>query len=96
MARATLLGPLQVDPEALAEPGRRLSLRDMERLVVRAHELGGDPALAVRFGLRMRISVHGYLGFATMTAATVRDARARTSSSTARTPRRTASSSVTR
>lgn len=72
--RATLLGPLQLDPEALAEPGRRLPVRDMERLVVRAHELSGDPALAVRFGLRMRISVHGYLGFAAMTAATIRDA----------------------
>jgi AraC-like DNA-binding protein len=76
VSRATLLGPLQLDPEALAEPGRRLSLRDMERLVVRAHELSGDPALAVRFGLRMRISVHGYLGFAAMTAATIGDALA--------------------
>jgi AraC-like DNA-binding protein len=76
VSRATLLGPLQLDPEVLAEPGRRLSLRDMERLVVRAHELSGDPALAVRFGLRMRISVHGYLGFAAMTAATIRDALA--------------------
>ncbi|MCX4245899.1 AraC family transcriptional regulator [Paraliomyxa miuraensis] len=74
VSAAAVLEPLRLDAEALAEPGRRLSVGELERLVVRAHALCGDPALAVRFGMRMQISAHGYLGFAAMTAATIGDA----------------------
>ncbi|MBC7174527.1 MAG: AraC family transcriptional regulator, partial [Polyangiaceae bacterium] len=40
----------------------------------RAIKLTGEPGLAFFMGLHMRISSHGYLGFAAMTASTAREA----------------------
>lgn len=58
----------------LSQPGRRLSVATMERLVERARALTGEPALGIYFGLQMRISWHGYLGLAAMTSQNVRQA----------------------
>jgi AraC-like DNA-binding protein len=58
----------------LAQPGRRLSIAVMGGLVERARMLTKEPALGVYFGLQTRISWHGYLGLAAMTAQTVRGA----------------------
>jgi AraC-like DNA-binding protein len=71
---AELLAPLGLDAEKLADPRARLSIATVEKLVQRAQALTGEPALGIYLGLSMRASVHGYLGFAAMTAATVRDA----------------------
>jgi len=60
--------------QALKDPATRLSLPACAALVSRARELTGEPALAFMMGLQMRVSWHGFLGFAAMTAATVRDA----------------------
>lgn len=62
--------------DALAAPGARLAIPTIEALVTRAKTLTGEPALGVYLGLQMRVSAHGFLGFAAMTAATVRDALA--------------------
>lgn len=71
-----LVATTGLDLAALVRPGARLPLPDLERLVVRAEALTGEPLLPLRFGARMRIAVHGYLGFAVMTAATLGDALA--------------------
>lgn len=62
--------------EALSQPGARLSLASAERLIQRGRELTGEPEvmLGCYLGLQMRVSAHGFLGFAAMTAPTVRDA----------------------
>ncbi len=69
-----LLAPLKLTAQALAEPGARLSLAQLERLCERAILLTGEPGLGFYMGLQMRISTHGYLGFAAMTAETLREA----------------------
>src|SRR4051794_34077910 len=52
----------------------RISLTVGEQLVARAVELTGQPGLGIMLGFRMRVPAHGYLGFAAMTAPTVRHA----------------------
>ena len=71
---AQLLADLPVTAAALAEPTTRVPLRVCEAIVARAHALTGDPALAFHVGMQMRLSSHGFLGFAAMTAGTVREA----------------------
>jgi AraC-like DNA-binding protein len=74
VASATLLGPLGMSLDELMVPGARLVVPDLERLVMRAVALSGDPALGVRMGLGMQVAAHGYLGFAAMTAPTIGEA----------------------
>jgi AraC-like DNA-binding protein len=69
-----LLFPLGLDAKALADPASRLSIPMLIRVVDRARTLSGEPALGYHLGLQMRISAHGYLGFAAMTASTLREA----------------------
>jgi AraC-like DNA-binding protein len=69
-----LLGELGLTAEALSDPAARLPLPQFERLVQRARSLTGEPGLGFHLGLKMRISVHGYVGFAAMTAANLRQA----------------------
>jgi AraC-like DNA-binding protein len=69
-----LLDDVGLRTEALTEPGAQLPIATCVRLIERARELTGEPALGVHLGMRMRASAHGYLGFAAMSAATVREA----------------------
>jgi AraC-like DNA-binding protein len=69
-----LLDGLPVTFESLADPTTRVPLRICEAIVLRAHELTREPALAFYLGMEMRVSSHGFLGFAAMTASTARDA----------------------
>lgn len=69
-----LLAGLPITVAQLADPTTRVPLRVCEAIATRAIELTGEPALAVHFGMQMRLSSHGFLGFAAMTAATVREA----------------------
>lgn len=62
------------DRASLDDPTARTSLTALEALIERAIELTGDPALGLAMGLQMQISSHGYLGFAALTASTVREA----------------------
>jgi AraC-like DNA-binding protein len=73
IARGKLLDGI-VAEEALVDPAARLSVSDVERLVARAREISGEQALGLFLGLQMRVSAHGYLGFAAMAASTVREA----------------------
>lgn len=69
-----LLDGLPVTVEQLSNPATRVSLRVCEAIIARAHQLTNEPALAVYVGMQMRVSSHGFLGFAAMTAGSVREA----------------------
>ena len=69
-----LLGPLGLTAAELSEPSSRISIDTLQRIIERARALSGEPGLGYYLGLQMRISAHGYLGFAAMTASTVREA----------------------
>jgi AraC-like DNA-binding protein len=71
---ATFAGEFQLNREALSQPGARVSVQLAERVLARAHELTGESELGFFFGLQMRVSAHGFLGFAAMTSPTVRSA----------------------
>lgn len=58
----------------LAEPDETISIATVERIVARARTLTGEPALGILLGMQMRISAHGYLGFAAMVARTIGEA----------------------
>jgi AraC-like DNA-binding protein len=73
VAEADLLAGFQLARDRLAEPGARLSIATIGGLIERARELTGEPALGVYLGAQMRISWHGFLGFAAMSASTVRE-----------------------
>lgn len=74
VAPAELTAGLEVAPEALTNPATRVDLATFVRLVRRAEALTGEPGLAYYAGLRTRVSWHGFLGFAAMTAGTVGEA----------------------
>ena len=69
-----LLRGLPVTQKDLANPATRVPVRVCEAIVARAHALTHEPALAVHVGTQMRLSSHGFLGFAAMTASTMREA----------------------
>lgn len=58
----------------LHSPGTRVALPQMAELIQRALRMTGEPALAFHMGMQMRLSWHGFLGFAAMTAGNVRQA----------------------
>lgn len=74
VAPESLLGPLGLTEQVLLEPGHRLSVDTMMAVFRRGRALTGEPGLGVYIGLRRRISMYGFLGMATMTAANVREA----------------------
>ena len=71
-----LLAGLPITLAALDDPATRVPIRVCEAVTARAHELTREPALALYYGMAMRLSSHGFLGFAAMTAATVGEALA--------------------
>jgi AraC-like DNA-binding protein len=72
-AEAVLRG-LPLSAEALGVPSTRVPIPVCAEIVARAERLTGEPALAVHAGTQMRVSSHGFLGFAAMTSQTVRAA----------------------
>ena len=71
---AEILKGLPVTATQLADPTTRVPLRVCEAILARTLQLTHEPALAVHVGMQMRLSSHGFLGFAAMTASTVREA----------------------
>lgn len=69
-----LFAGLGLDAEAVADPRRRLPVSTLAELSARAKALTGEPGLGFYLGLQMRVSSYGYLGFAAMSAPTLRDA----------------------
>lgn len=66
--KTALLAEIGVTSEALEDPAARISFDDFVALVSRAQRVTGEAGFGVFMGLHGRISAHGYLGFAAMTA----------------------------
>ena len=69
-----LLAEQPLDPALLNDSQARMSPLQWTRLVLRAQALTGDPGLGYEYGLRMRPTVHGVLGYAAMSSASLRQA----------------------
>jgi AraC-like DNA-binding protein len=69
-----LLNELGLSREALADPAARLPVSEFGRLIQCARKLTSEPGLGFHLGFKMTISAHGYVGFAAMTAANLRQA----------------------
>jgi AraC-like DNA-binding protein len=69
-----LLSPFFVDIDSLRDELARFPLDSFLRIVERARMLTGEPGLGFRIGLQARVSAFGHLGFAAMSAGTVREA----------------------
>ena len=69
-----LFAGLSLDVDALSDPKARIPIPTVAALVTRAKALTGEPGLGFYMGLQMRISAHGYLGFAAMASSTVGEA----------------------
>jgi AraC-like DNA-binding protein len=71
---AEIYSELGLDPESLAVPGAELPVGTLVELVERTRARTGERALGIYVGLQMRAPAHGYIGFAAMTASTLREA----------------------
>lgn len=71
ISEQTLLQPFALHREQLADPSSRLSAQVVNEILQRAHLLTGESSLAYHLGAQMRISTHGFIGFAIMTASNV-------------------------
>ncbi len=74
VAADDLLGVFGLREQDLAEPQTRFPHDVYIAIVARARALTAEPGLGIGWGLQMRVSTFGFLGFATMSAATLRDA----------------------
>jgi AraC-like DNA-binding protein len=59
---------------SLADPGTRVGVDDLVALTERARMLSAEPGLGFYLGLQRRLSMYGYVGFAAMNAATLKEA----------------------
>ena len=71
---ATLLEGTGLSDAQLADPQTRVSPQALRVLVERAVQLTREPGLGYYFGLQLKLSSHGSVGFAAMTSATLRAA----------------------
>ncbi len=69
-----LLAGTGIESSELRALDGRLSARQFIALVRKARQLSTDPSLAFRLGLQMKLSTHGFLGFAAMSASTLGEA----------------------
>jgi Arabinose-binding domain of AraC transcription regulator, N-term len=69
-----LFSPFGIREQDVSEPHARLPYSLHLAVLARARALTAEPALGVFWGLQIRLSVFGYLGFATTSAATLREA----------------------
>ncbi len=67
-----LLSPFDLDETTLEDPSARISPDVLAALSERARALTGEPGIGFYLGLQKRLSMYGYLGFAQMHAAPVR------------------------
>jgi AraC-like DNA-binding protein len=71
---ADLLAGFGLTEDAVSLPSRRVPLATWGALLERARTLTGEPGLGFYLGLQKRISGYGYLGFAAMSAPSLREA----------------------
>jgi AraC-like DNA-binding protein len=71
---AELLDGLELGENDLSEPFARFPLATYLGVIERARALTGEPGIGFGWGLQMKVSTFGALGFAAMTSATLGDA----------------------
>jgi AraC-like DNA-binding protein len=69
-----LLQGTGLSADTLGDPSTRLTIPVVRQVLARAHALTGERNLAPALGTQMRLSWHGFLGFAALSASTVREA----------------------
>lgn len=74
VAKEALFSGLPLSYAGLEKPDARIALEPFCALVERARTLSGEPAIGFHMGMQMSVPAHGYLGFAAMTASTLREA----------------------
>lgn len=70
----TLFAPFHLTSEQLADPDYRISTPVANELVKHALNLTGETTLGYHLGTQMRISIHGFIGYAIMTAKDITEA----------------------
>ena len=70
----TLFAPFNFTSELLADPDYRIPTPVANELVKHALKLTGESTLGFHLGTQMRISIHGFIGYAIMTANDITDA----------------------
>lgn len=71
---AQLLAGVAIDPALLHRAEARMSAYQWTALVMNAIKLTSDPGLGYEYGLRLRPSAHGFLGYATLSCTSMRQA----------------------
>jgi AraC-like DNA-binding protein len=74
VAKEALFSGLPLSANGLVKPDARIGIEVFCALVERARALSGEPAIGFHMGMQMRVPAHGYLGFAAMTASSLREA----------------------
>jgi AraC-like DNA-binding protein len=69
-----LLAPFGLEESALEQPNARIPTELMREILERARSLTGEPGLGFYLGLQKRVSFYGFVGYAAMSAATLREA----------------------
>jgi AraC-like DNA-binding protein len=69
-----MLSTVGLSEAVVQEPHGRLPIETFGALLERARTLTGEPGLGFYLGLQKRISMYGYLGFAAMSAGSLREA----------------------
>lgn len=74
VAPEELMAGTALDRQPPLASDARLSPLEYNQIVDRALRLTGEPALGYHFGLHLKLSAHGFLGYAVMTSATLGEA----------------------
>ncbi len=74
VAADALLADSGLDEASLRRPEQRVPIAVAVHLLERLRALTGEPALGLYLGLQMHVSAHGFLGFAALSAGTMREA----------------------
>jgi len=74
VAPAALLAATGLAETDLTSPVVRLPVSTVVRIAERARVLSGEPGIGFHVGMQARVTAHGYLGLAMLTASTLREA----------------------
>ena len=70
----SLFGPFHYTNEELADPDFRIPLSVANEMIILARKMTGESSLGYHLGTQMRISIHGFIGYAIMTSNEIMDA----------------------
>lgn len=74
VSEQSLFTPFELNSEQLADPSFRFPIELANQLLQHALELTGEGSLGYHMGTQMRISIHGFIGYAIMSASNVTEA----------------------